>query len=128
MNTYLSKITLKVLNIKESQIFYDFVFKFIPLEKKEEIFNDIFYWSSFGLRLSQQDDIVHMTPGLKRIGVIEYSVFISDKNIVEEIYQKLKIENYRVVDELKRYDYSPGYYSFKAMDPDDNVVEFYTTD
>jgi hypothetical protein len=128
MNTYLSKITLKVLNIKESQIFYDFVFKFIPLEKKEEIFNDIFYWSSFGLRLSQQDDIVHMTPGLKRIGVIEYSVFISDKNIVEEIYQKLKVENYRVVDVLKRYDYSPGYYSFKVMDPDENVVEFYTTD
>lgn len=128
MNTYLSKITLKVLNLKESENFYDLVFKYLPLNKKEKVFNDIHYWSSFGLMLSQQDDIVHMTSGSNRIGIVEYSIFISEKAVVDKIYQKLKEEKYKIFNKVEYYDYSPGYYSFKILDPDDNVVEFYTTD
>ncbi len=128
ITNYISKIELKVLNIKESESFYDSLFEFIPLKKKEDHANAFTYWSSFGLVISQQDRIKQFISHDHRVGVLSFSLFCSEKEIVDNLYKELGRQDYKIHSKPKFYDYAPGYYSFKVFDPDENLIEIFTTE
>lgn len=127
-NPYLALLSLKVVNIQESEMFYDVLFECLgPFEKKNDN-NFLAYWGVIGLAISEQFDIVSNVEPDFRLGCYKYSIRVINKDDVLRIFKNLKKEKYPFSWEPKPFDYGPGYYSFCVFDPDYNQIEIFYVD
>ena len=125
--TYINLITLRSIDITESETFFDIIYKHLGLEKKDigdsESGKTLSYWGAFGLMITEQKDIlVHLEP-YHRPGIVRLSVRVGTKNLINDLFKELKELNYKFAWEPKSSQYADGYYSVCLLDPDENEFE-----
>ncbi len=123
-NTHIQLVHIKVTSLSEAEEFYDEIFQKIGLSSKDTNENSITYWGPLGLMLYEQNDVQAHIDHNYRLGLVQLSVRLPEKKLVDELYQALQLKKYTFAWEPKRFDYSDNYYSFLVFDPDDNKFEF----
>ena len=122
-HNYLNLLSLKVLDLKESEIFYQVLFDHIGLVKKEVSEDFLSFWGPFGVMLREIKETKFMQEPEYRIGLDRVSVRVSSRLKVDDIFKSMSDSQFDISWEPKHFDYSPGYYSVGLFDPDENLIE-----
>ncbi|MFT6630798.1 MAG: putative lactoylglutathione lyase [Bacteriovoracaceae bacterium] len=125
--THINQITLRSIDLTESEAFFDIIFKHLGLEKKDVTNNKsgttLSYWGAFGLMITEQKDmLVHLEP-YHRPGIVRLSVRVGTRKLINDLFEELKELNYKFAWEPKDSQYAEGYYSVCLLDPDENEFE-----
>jgi lactoylglutathione lyase len=64
---------------------------------------------------------VKLAPGAQRMGLTHFAVSVGSRERVDELTQRLRLENFEVVDGPRQT--GDGYYESVVLDPDGNRVE-----
>lgn len=120
---HLNSIHIKTMDLKESGEFYDLLFKYIGLNKKDIKDDALYFWGPFGVIISEQKRFMSHVDYHHRLGVIQLGIRVGSKQAVDEIYAAFSRENYTFHWEPTKFDYTDHYYSTCIFDPDDNRIE-----
>ena len=124
---YLATISLKVVQVSESELFYDLLFEKNLDAKKDISKNTITYWGPVGLMISEQKSIASNPDPDYRLGFTQISIRVGSPAVVDQIYKEIVSYKYSCSWKPRTFDYSDGYYSTCLFDPDYNKIEvFYT--
>lgn len=123
VSTHINLISLKVVDLVESEQFYDLLHEHLGLVKKETNNNDLVYWGTFGIQLSQLDKIFQNPEAKHRIGIVKVSIRVGTRELVDQLAFKMNENNFQIMSKPQAYVYAPGYYSVCLLDPDHNQLE-----
>ncbi len=124
-HSHVGVVHLKVLNLSDSEQFYDYFYQVLTLNKKDKTGDYVGYWGNFGILLTEQKNHLINVQNDFKTGIAKLSIFVSDKNKVDEVYHELSQYGYHFEWKPQDFDYSKGYYSTCIADPDDNQIEIY---
>jgi hypothetical protein len=125
---HVNLLHIKSVDITESEVFFDILYKHIGLHTKRLDENGLFYWGPFGIMVTEQKDmLVHLEP-YHRLGIVRISIRVGLKKIIDDLFYELKELRYQFAWEPKSSTYAEGYYSVCLKDPDENEFEILYTD
>ncbi len=123
MSTHINLINIRAIQLEESIEFFDILFKYIGLNKKETIDDDVYYWGNFGLRLSEQKDILAVLEPRFKYGITEISIRVGSRELITNLFNELCEKEFKFCWRPKSFRHTSGYFSCCLLDPDKNKFE-----
>lgn len=121
--THISLVSITAVNKDESEVFFDNLYKHLGLENKYKDDNCISYWGPFGVKITEQKDMLVNLEKKHRCGFTQVTIRVGTKGLIHQIYEDFRSLNYRFAWEPRNTPYCEGHYSICLLDPDDNEIE-----
>ena len=125
IQSYIGSVHLKVLNLEDSEAFYDRFYQVMSIDRKDKNEDYVGYWGNFGIVLTEQQNHLINVPNENKTAIAKISIFVSMKDMVDKIYTEMHKHGYLIIWKPQPFEYSKGYYSTCIADPDDNYLEIF---